>query len=108
MTRSGQPGRTLMVGCTLRCRSISRCPARLVVACVDCCSALTRSLSEEPKTSSLPTPSTVAMAMPLRSFQVWKSLAALVGAQAHVVRDEPVGIDDQRPALALAHVAAQG
>ena len=56
MTRSGQPGRTVMVGWTLRLRSTRRWPARLVVDCVDCCSALTRSLSLEPKASSLPTP----------------------------------------------------
>ena len=35
-----------MVGCTLRLRSTRRWPARLVVDCVDCCSALTRSLSD--------------------------------------------------------------
>jgi hypothetical protein len=46
-----------------------RCPARLVVDWVDCCSALMRSLlSDEPKASSLPTPITVASATPFRSF----------------------------------------
>ena len=51
MTRSGQPGRTVMVGCTLRLRSTMRWPARLVVWPVDSRSALRRSLSVLEKAS---------------------------------------------------------
>src|SRR5690606_16178391 len=49
MTRSGQPGRTVMVGWTLRWRSTRRWPARLVVDCVESWSARMRSLSPEPR-----------------------------------------------------------
>src|SRR3546814_4243112 len=67
MTRSGQPGRTRIVGWILRLRVTSWSPARAPLCCADSRIARTRSLSLLPKLNSEPTPSSVESATPFNS-----------------------------------------
>ena len=74
MTRSGQPGRTRIVGWILRLRVTSWSPARAPLCCADSRIARTRSLSLLPKLNSEPTPSSVESATPFNSCHVCRSI----------------------------------